>query len=157
MKKKKPFTKCILIYGFSLILSSSYLLLASWNNRCEIYVFHNLLIVGPKWYLLFKYTLAAETPCPKAIWGRKCSFVLHFQHYSLSLKENKAGTSQEPGGRGWWRGAMEECCLLACSSSLAQLTFYRSQDHQSRDNTTHSEPCHPASITNYEKPYSWIL
>jgi hypothetical protein len=46
--------------------------------------------------------------------------------------------------------AIEGCCLLACSSWLLSLLSYRTQDHQPRDGTTHSEQDLPTSIINQE-------
>jgi hypothetical protein len=38
---------------------------------------------------------------------------------------------------------------------LLSLLYYRVQDHQSRDGTTHNGPSHPWSPTE-KMPYSWI-
>jgi hypothetical protein len=51
---------------------------------------------------------------------------------------------------------MDVCCLLTFSSQLAQPAFYRSQDHQPKDSTTHNG-LDPLPSSTKKIASSWIL
>ena len=77
--------------------------------------------------------------------GRKEFIQLMLPHHSSSMKEVRTGTQteQEPEAGADarpWRGA----AYWLTSPWLS----YRTQDHQPRDGTTHSELCPPPLITN---------
>ena len=71
---------------------------------------------------LLSFSLLWQTPWPKATWGRKSVFWLSY--HSLSLREFGAETQieQDRETRADTQ-IMEGCCLLACSSRLAQPAF----------------------------------
>jgi hypothetical protein len=66
---------------------------------------------------------------PKATWSRKRLFCLSSCH-SPSLREVRTGTQGSNLGTRIVAEAIEECCLLACSSRLTQPAFIiHTQDH----------------------------
>jgi hypothetical protein len=68
---------------------------------------------------------------PKAYWGGKDLFGLHFQihHWRKSGQELKQGWNLKAVE------AMEECCLLACFPWLAQPAFLQNPEPPTQDGT----------------------
>lgn len=72
----------------------------------------------------------------------KSGFIWGVHHFII---EESQGRNLEAGSDA---EAMEEYCLQACSSWLAQPSSYRTKDHQPRDGTTHRGLGPPIFIIN---------
>jgi hypothetical protein len=84
----------------------------------------------------------------KSFWGEKDLF--HLIVCNPAAREVGAGTQSRELEAGTDKEAIGECCLLTCSSWLAQPTFlYNSRAPQSND-TTHRGLDPPTSIINQE-------
>lgn len=96
--------------------------------------------------VLVRITITVQKHMTKETWRK--GFWLTLPQQCLSLKEVKTGTliGQELGGRNWCGG--HEGYYLLADSWLLSLLFYRIQDHQPRDVTTHNGLSSPPSITN---------
>jgi hypothetical protein len=77
----------------------------------------------------------------KGLFGLSFHIVVHQRR--KSGHELKQGRNLEAGAD---KEAMAECCILACSSWLTSLLFYRTQDHQPKDDTTHNGLGPPLSL-----------
>jgi hypothetical protein len=91
--------------------------------------------------------------------GRKGSFSLHFHsvasHQGKLLQELQQGRNLVAGADAEVSGEGDAAYWLASHVFLG-LVSYRSQDHQPRDNTTHSGLYpHYGSLIK-KMPYSWI-
>lgn len=76
----------------------------------------------------------------KSKFGRKGFIKLTLPHCYSSPKRSQTGTQtgQEPGGRRWCRSHEGVLLIGLLLLGLLSLLFYTTQDHQSRDRTTHN-------------------
>jgi hypothetical protein len=79
------------------------------------------------------------------------STLLFITKGSQDWNSHRAGTWRQELLQRPWRGA----AYWLAFPGLLSLLFYRTQDHQPRDVTTHNRPSHPWSLIE-KMPYSWI-
>jgi hypothetical protein len=107
------------------------LLVMFWCVLCEEASIFQLLTFF--WGVMVRVSITVIKHHIQSELGRKGFSWLILLHGSPTLKEARQELKQ---GRNLEAGADAEamggCCLLACSSRLAQPAFLRAQDHQSR-------------------------
>ena len=95
------------------------------------------------WFLLLSYVLDQNQHRRGRVYS-VLQFIVH--HRRNSDQELNPGMGRQELMQRPWRGAADWLAPMVCSVCF----FYKTQDHQRRDGTTHSGLCPPISIINQE-------
>jgi hypothetical protein len=85
------------------------------------------------------------------VYSAYTSTLLFITKGSQDRNSHRAGTWRQELMQSPWKGA----AYWLASPGLLSLLFYRTQDYQPRDGTTHNGPSNPWSLIE-KMPYSWI-
>lgn len=89
--------------------------------------------------------------------GKKGLFQLIFPNLQSTRKGSQNRTQGNKLESGIDVEAVQECCLLACSSCLLSMLSYTTQDHQPRGGTSAYGMSHPISIFNQDNTLETCL